>query len=312
MDRLYELSAGGLSLKISPFGCTIMSLAAPDRYGKAADVVLGYDTIEEYAASEGPCFGAVIGRVAGRIRDAKFELDGATYKLTENIKGASLHGGTVGFNKRLFTVADYLGGAKLILEYESPEGEEGYPGNLKLRVSYELIKGNALKVNYSAESDAATPVNFTNHSYFNLAGHDSGSIEGHTLRINSSLVAETDDGLCATGRLLPLSAAPLDFGSARTIDTELDHCFVFPEPGGLSRLAAELYEPRSGRLLEVFTNCPAMQVYTANYLQNEPGKGGAVYGPHSGICLETQEFQPFILRPGTLFSRTTIYRFSVL
>ena len=331
---LYTLANDpGVEARIMTYGGTLVSLRTPDRRGVRADIVLGFDDFPSYL-DQHPYFGSLIGRYANRIAGAKFQLNNQSYQLAQNDGRHHLHGGFRGFDKVLWEARPQasLAGAQLALGYLSPAGEEGYPGNLSVRVVYTLSDGNELRLDYSATTDADTPVNLTNHAYFNLAA--SGTVLGHILRLVAEKFLPVDDGLIPTGEKRPVHGTPFDFTQTAAIgsrikdaDSQLrlaggyDHCWILNKEAAACALAAELYEPQSGRLLSVFTTQPGMQLYTGNFLNGSiRGKEGAVYEKHAGICLETQHFpnspnQPTfptsLLKVGETYRQTTIYRFGV-
>ncbi|MHA3775549.1 aldose epimerase family protein [Verrucomicrobiota bacterium sgz303538] len=332
---LYTLAReGGLRVAITNFGGTITSVWAPDRTGTPADVVLGYETLEGYLAGKS-FFGGIIGRYGNRIARGRFTLDGGEYVLPTNNGPNHLHGGPGGFDRVLWhaeagQVAD---GVALKLSRLSTDGEEGYPGNLRVEVTYTLTGADTLRIDYHAVTDKATPVNLTNHAYFNLAGHAGGDILGHELEIVADHITPVDVGLIPTGELAPVAGTPFDFRQPRRVgervdadDEQLrfaggyDHNFVLRRTGKANlELAARVYEVGSGRILEVLTTEPAIQFYCGNFLKGaDIGKGGTIYGYRSGFCLETQHFpdspnQPnfpsTILHPGEVYHTTTLYRF---
>lgn len=337
--HLYTLkNARGMTMRVSDYGCIIVSLTAPDRDGKYADIVLGYDRLADYVKAT-PYFGAVVGRYGNRIAGGKFTLDGKTHTLaTNNDPGGipcHLHGGDVGFDKVLWDSEEICkdGAVGIQFHYLSRDGEEGYPGNLDVTVRYWLTGDNELRIEYEATTDQATPVNLTHHSYFNLGGHDSGTILNHELMIAADNITPVDKGLIPTGKLLPVAGTPFDFTKPTAIgkrvdadDEQLkfglgyDHNFVLSRWDGKLRLAARVYEPTSGRFMEVHTTEPGVQFYCGNFLDgSNVGKGGRACQHRTGFCLETQhfpdspnhpEFPSTILRPGEVYRHTTVYRFA--
>ncbi len=325
----YTLTNGKMTAKVITYGAILRELIVPDRSGKPGDVVLGFDTLEGYLAGH-PYFGATTGRVANRIAKGKFTLDGVDYKLAVNNGPNSLHGGLKGFDKVVWKAENVSGskGAAVKLSYVSKDGEEGYPGNLTVSVTYTVTPENELKIDYTATTDKATPVNLTNHSYFNLAG--GGSILGHELMLDSELYTPVDADLIPTGGVDSVSGTPLDFTRSTPIGARLgelkgepkgyDHNFVLRGAPGVLKPAATVRDSASGRVLEMFTTEPAVQLYTANFLDGKlKGKGGVVYQPHQAFCLEAQhypdsvhhdQFPSTILRPGSTYTQTTIYKFS--
>jgi aldose 1-epimerase len=321
-----------LEARITNYGGRIVSLSVPDRGGKFADVVLGFDSLPEYL-SDGTFFGALVGRYANRIGGAHFTLDGIQYKLEKNSDENSLHGGSQGFDKKLW-VPRLLTDGGLELTYHSKDGEEGFPGNLTATVVYHLTDANEIRIDYHAATDKDTIVNLTNHSYFNLKGAGSGDILSHVLTMHASRFTPVDGGLIPTGELRSVAGTPLDFrtpvpigGRIRQNDEQLkrgngyDHNYALDRQGSGPRLAARVEEPESGRVLEVYTTEPGIQFYTGNFLDGTVrGKGGKVYTNRGGFCLETQHFPDspnkpgfpsVVLHPGQQFAETTIFRFLV-
>ncbi len=331
--HIYTLTnKDGLEARITNYGGIVVSLKTPDRNGAMADVVLGFDSLAGYVSNPSPYFGALIGRYGNRIAHARFTLDGVQYKLAANNGENSLHGGTRGFDKVVWTPRELPDGG-LELTYSSKDGEEGYPGNLKATVSYHLTDANELRIEYAAVTDKDTVLNLTNHSYFNLKGAGSGDILHHQIAINADRFTPVDAGLIPTGELREVAGTPFDLRKKSTeigarIDEKdeqlklgkgYDHNFILSrEESGLSG-AARVEEPTSGRVLEVHTTEPGIQFYTGNFLDGTiTGKGGKVYGHRSGLCLETQHFpdspnQPkfpsTLLKPGQKFESITVWRF---
>jgi aldose 1-epimerase len=322
-------NAHGLRARVITWGATLVEMSVPDRAGKLADVTLGFDAIERYLQPH-PQFGNVVGRYANRIGGAKFSLEGKEVKLATNSGRNHIHGGPTGFAKRHWK-AEPAGPRAVRLSYTSADGEEGYPGKLTVAVTYTLTEKDELRLDYEATTDAPTVVNLSNHTYWNLAGR--GDVLGHELRLNASRFTAVDRELIPTGTLAPVAGTPLDFTKAKPVGRDLeaakaadgfggyDHNYVIdaPKPGDLT-LAAEVHDPESGRTMRCLTTEPGVQLYTANHLKDLAGRNGAVYGPHAGLCLETQhfpdspnhpEFPSTTLRPGETFRSTTIYEFSV-
>jgi aldose 1-epimerase len=328
--ELYTLTnASGLIAKIMTYGATVTALHVPDRNGKMEDIVLGFDDLRGYLG-EHPHFGGIIGRVANRIAKGRFALDGKEYRLAINNGPNSLHGGVKGFDRVVWTgePSKESGGVGVKLSYMSRDGEEGFPGNLSVEVTYTLTDGNELRIDYTARTDAPTPVNLTNHSYFNLAG--SGDILGHELTLKAERFTPVDDTLIPTGEIHSVKGTPLDFTRPAAIGSRLGQ--IKGNPGGYDinyvlnggtrlKLAARVYEPKSGRVMEVLTTEPGLQFYSGNFLDGSiTGKRGAIYNKHAGFCLETQHFPDsvhhpnfpsVILRPGQTYWQSTIYKFSV-
>ena len=327
-------NSNGLKAKIMTYGGIITELWVPDRNGKMADVVLGHETLKRYLDGH-PYFGCITGRVANRIAKGKFTLDGKEYSLAINNDPNHLHGGKVGFDKVNWNATSYVSDnqlAALTLKYRSRDGEEGYPGNLDVMVTYKLTNLNALEIEYIAiAADKATPVNLTNHSYFNLAGHNSGDILAHRLELFADKYTPTDDTLIPTGKIEPVKDTPYDFTTMKDIGKDIkmlkgdpvgyDVNYVLrAEAAKEPKLAARVFEPKSGRILEVLTTEPGVQLYTGNFLDGkDKGKGEAVYKQYAGFCLETQHFPDavnqknfpsVIYKPGTNYQQNTVFRFS--
>jgi len=333
---IYTLTnSHGVEARITNFGGILTSLRVPDRKGKADDVVLGFDNLDAYLKGD-PWFGALIGRYGNRIAKGRFTLNGIEYKLATNNGENHLHGGIKGFDKVIWNARPMKvpGSAALELTYLSKDGEEGYPGNLSVKVTYTLTNANELKIDYSATTDKDTVVNLTHHSYFNLAGQGNGDILNHRLYLNASRFTPIDAGSIPTGGLRSVRGTPFDFirmtpiGARINADDEqlkfgsgYDHNFVLNGKTGVMRLAARVYEPTTGRVMEVLTTEPGLQFYSGNFLDGTlTGKEGKVYQRRSGFCLETQHypdspnkpnFPSTVLRKGARYHTTTIYRFSV-
>lgn len=333
---LYVLSnKKGMQVAITNFGATIVSVKVPDRNGKVADVVLGYDDVKDYESGKA-YFGATVGRYANRIAHGEFTLNGATYTLAKNDGENHLHGGVRGFSKKMWTAKEVSTGNRPALKftYVSEDGEEGYPGKLKASVTFTLTDKSELIIQYAAATDKATVINLTNHSYFNLAGQDSGDILSHHLTLYADKFTPVDATLIPTGELRNVKGTPFDFTRAEAIGTRInqsdqqlkfgkgyDHNWVLKKNkvGGLSP-AAELYDAQSGRVVDVQTTEPGVQFYSGNFLDGTArGKAGKAYNYRTGLCLETQHFpdspnHPHFptttLKPGERFRSTTIYAFS--
>jgi aldose 1-epimerase len=331
---LYTLTnANGMQAGILTYGGTVVSLTAPDRNGKYADVVLGLDDLAAYKKGTA-FFGALIGRYGNRIGHAQFTLDGKTYKLPANDNGNTLHGGPEGFDKRIWTAVPGSGpdGQTLELTYVSKDGEEGFPGTLTSKVVYTLTPKNELKIDYSATTDKPTVVNLTNHSYFNLAGQGEGDILGHEVMIAADRFTPVDDKLIPTGELRPVTGTPFDFTKPTAIGARIDandeqikfgkgydHNWVLNKGAGGLTKAAEVTEPKSGRVMEVWTTEPALQFYTGNFLDGTLSGKGKTYPRRGAFCMETQHypdspnkpaFPTTELKPGEAYKTTTLYRFS--
>jgi len=310
----------GLEVSITNYGGAVVSLKAPDRKGEFADVVLGYETLEEYVRNP-RYFGGLIGRHANRIGRGKFSLNGASYQLTQNNGMNHLHGGSRGFDKRVWNVIGVVddGRAILRLGYSSRDGEEGYPGNLSAAVTYKLLPDNELEIDYRATTDRDTIVNLTNHSYFNLAGK--GTILDHELTLHADSFTPVSEELVPTGEVKPVANTVMDFRQSRRIaQGGYDHNFVLRDVDAWIRPAARLFEPESGRVLEILTKEPGIQFYSGNFLDGSLiGRGGVPYEKYAGLCLEPQHFPDApnhvnfpstVLRPGEVYKHTSVYRFS--
>jgi aldose 1-epimerase len=333
VDLFVLTNKNGMTAKIMTYGAIITELDVPDRDGRMGDVVLGFDNLQGYLEGH-PFFGAIVGRVANRIAKAKFTLNGVEYKLKKNNGPNALHGGLKGFDKVVWKVEEVgsgkKGGVSLKLTHTSPDGDEGYPGNLSVAVAYTLTDKNELKIDYEATTDKATPVNLSNHTYFNLAGAGTGDILDHEVTLAADKYTPVDETLIPTGKIEQVKGTPLDFTRPAKIGARIDqlkneprgydHNFVLNGGGKKLALAAVVREPKSGRILEMFTTEPGVQFYTGNFLDGkQKGKGGVAYKQHYGFCLEAQHFpdsvnQPSfpstILEPEKKYMQTTIYRFS--
>jgi aldose 1-epimerase len=332
--RFTLIGAGGMEVEVLEYGAVIRALRVPDRWDHASDVVLGYDDLEGYE-DDRFYLGAVVGRSAGRIRGGSFVLDGERVDLPINDGVHHLHGGVRGLGKAVWRGAAFVKDetAGVTLKYLSPDGEEGYPGSLAVQVTYTLSPSNVLAVEYQAQTDRPTPVNLTQHSYFNLAGEGVGDVLGHELTLYADRFAPLGRDLIPTGELAPVAGTPLDFRSPRPVGAEIDapheqlrigggydHTYALRRADGGLAPAAVLSDPASGRVLEVFTTEPAMQLYSANFLNaSVVGKQGHPYGRRAGLCLETQHFPDApnqaafpstILRPGEPRRTRTELRFS--
>jgi aldose 1-epimerase len=332
--QLFTLAnAKGMKATISTYGGTLTSLLVPDKDGKLSDVILGFDNVSGYTSPEfkksNPYFGALIGRYGNRIAKGQFTIDGKAYHVGVNNGPNSLHGGNVGFNQKVWTAkpGTSADGQTLTLTYLSKDGEEGYPGNLNVTVVYTLTADNALKIDYTATTDKATPVNLTNHTYFNLAQGHSKDVLAHQVTLPADRYTVVDAGLIPTGELKPVKGTPFDFTSPHAIGERIaqvpggyDHNWVLNQATG-QHSAATVYEPTTGRTMEVTTDEPGVQFYTGNFLDGSlKGKDGVVYGKHAGFCLETQhfpdspnqaKFPSTILKPGQTYHTTTSYTFGV-
>jgi len=333
---LFSLSnKRGMDVSITNFGATVVTLRVPDRAGKSADVVLGYDALAGYENGKS-YFGATVGRYANRIAGGKFSIGGKTYTLPQNDGPNTLHGGIIGFNKKVWKVREIPSSDSAALEmtYLSADGEEGFPGNLSVKVVFTVPSDrNELKIEYSATTDRDTVLNLTNHSYFNLAGEGNGDILDHVLTLHAKQFTPVDKTLIPTGDLRDVAGTPLDFNIRTVIGKRInddyeqlvvgkgyDHNWVLATGAGKSlTIAAEAYDPKSGRRLEVATTEPGLQFYSGNFLDGSKGKGGKAYPVRSAFCLETQHFPDSpnhpnfpstVLKPGAVFHSETVFRFS--
>ena len=327
IDLYLLTNAKGLKAAITNFGGILVSLETPDRNGALADITLGHDNLEG-CLNDACYFGATVGRFANRIAHAAFTLNGVTYQLAANDSGHHLHGGIKGYNKVVWqaqetTAADSVG---LKLTYFSPDGEEGYPGNLNCTVTYTLTDADELRIDYLADTDKPTPVNLTHHSYFNLAGQGAGDILSHELTINADFITPVDPAQIPSGRLDPVKDSPFDFTKPVAIGARIDqvpggydHNYVLNDSSGKLCHAATVHDPATGRIMEIHTTEPGIQLYTGNFLDGSvTGKAGKKYQKHYALCLETQHFpdapnQPdfpsTILEPGQQYTHTIIHKF---
>jgi aldose 1-epimerase len=316
----------GTEVKILNYGGTITSILVKDKNNQLGDVVLGFDSLSGYTQKGNPYIGALVGRYANRIANGKFTLDGKTYTLATNNNGNHLHGGLKGFDKVVWHVASATDNS-LALSYISKDGEEGYPGNLNVKVVYSLGADNGLKIDYTATTDKATPINLSNHSYFNLSAGKDSTILDHELMLNADKYTAVNDKLIPTGNLPPVKGGPMDFTKSKRIGNDIgkvkggyDHNWVLNKKGDALEQIGSVYHPASGRLMEIYTTQPGVQFYTGNFLDGSlTGKGGQKYVQHAGLCLETQHFpdspnQPSfpnaVLKPGETFHQVTMYKFS--
>jgi aldose 1-epimerase len=330
IDQYTLRNAKGAVAKIITYGATLTELWVPDRNGKSSDVVLGFDTLQGYLAASDPYFGATVGRYANRIAKGKFTLDGREYTLAINNGPNSLHGGKIGFSRRVWKAEPLkvAHGAAVRFTYTSKDGEEGYPGNLTVSATYELTDDNALKISYTAQTDKATPINLTNHSYFNLNGAGNGNILKETLWLNADRYTPTDSTLIPTGELKSVKGTPYDFLKPQEIGARIsqipdvggyDINYVLNGEMGKLRKIAVVKDSFSGRVMEVSTTEPGVQLYIAIGLDGTIHGNGGAYEKYGAVCLETQHFPDSvnhanfpsaILRPGKEFHSETIYRFS--
>ncbi len=334
--QLYTMTnKSGMTVKVTNYGAIITSIVVPDRTGKLADVALGYDRVEDYMnAVDKPYFGAIVGRYGNRIAKGKFSIGGESYSLAVNNGPNHLHGGVIGFDKVVWDAKPLTSGNAIELSYASKDREEGYPGNLTIKITYTLDEDNSITVDYHATTDKATPVNMTQHTYFNLKGEGEGTILDHELMLNAKKYTPVDEGLIPTGVMLDVVGTPFDFTTAKPIGRDIgqtdeqlkfglgyDHNFVLDKgttPKGMT-LAAKVYEPTTGRTLEITTNEPGIQFYCGNFLDGRlKGKSGKPYVHRGGFCLETQHYpdspnQPnfpsSILKPDDVYQTSTSFKF---
>lgn len=324
---------GGMQARLMTRGATLVELYVPDRDARSANVVCGFDDVAGYESERNQYFGCTTGRVANRIAKGRFTLDGVEYKLAVNNGVNHLHGGVKrSLDKVVWkgTKVQSKNGQGVRFEYTSPDGEEGYPGNLKIAVTYTLTKDNALRIDYTATTDKATPVYLTNHSYFNLAGAGSGTVLDHDLMIAADSYIPTDDTQIPTGKIDPVAGTPLDFTKPMRIGARIepliktaalgyDHCYVLRKREKQATLAARLSDAKSGRVMTVLTDQPGVQLYSGNHLRGDKGRDGKTYEKRGALCLETgafpdavnhPDFPSIILRPGQTNRHTCIYAFS--
>ena len=322
-------NANGLVVKLTNYGAIVVSVETPDRDGKLANITLGFDKLDGYLQRH-PYFGATVGRYCNRIAKGKFTLDGQEYTLATNNGENHLHGGDAGFDKQAWKAEEVNtdNGVGIKFTRRSVDGEEGYPGNLDVTTIYTLTNANELHMEFSATTDKATPCNLTNHNYWNLAGAGSGTIENHELQLESDKYLPVDAGLIPTGELADVKGTPLDFSSPHKIGERMqqidadpvgyDHCYVLRSQDGKLALAARVKEPTSGRVMEIYTTQPGIQLYSGNFLDGSESGGG--YNQYGAFCLETQhypdspnhpEFPSTILKPGETYKQTTVHKFFV-
>ena len=335
--EIYKLTnAHGVEARFITYGATLVSLTAPDRSGKLANIVLGFDSLEKYVAAGVPYYGATVGRYANRIAKARFALDGKTYQLAANDGPNTLHGGKRGFDKRIWQAAEIPaaqgGGVRMTLV--SADGDEGYPGEVTAQVVYKLDDHDNLEIDYHVTTTAPTPVNLANHAYFNLTGDPANTVLDHVVTINADRFTPVDATLIPTGELRPVAGTPFDFRTPHAVGARIgaddeqlrlgrgyDHNWVLNTAGAGMTLAATVTEPRSGRSLEVRTTQPGVQFYTGNFMDGKPSGVGSVYAYRTGLCFETQHFPDSpnhpafpstILRPGQVYSQKTILALRVV
>ncbi len=333
---LYTMTnKNGMQVSVLDYGANIVDIIVPDKNGKMADVNLGYDTVSGYE-NNGPGYGSFLGRVANRIADAKFNVNGKTYEVVKNDGPNCLHSGLKSYNKYMYETEVFEEADGMTVEFSrlSPDMEQGFPGNMDLTISYTLTDANELVIEYFAVSDQDTVLNLTNHSYFNLKGEGSGTVLDHKAWINSDKITTTNENLIPTGEYTPVDGTPMDFRTMKTIGQDIeadyeplkqgcgyDHNYVLKhEEEGAVEKVAELYEETTGRCMEVFTDLPGMQFYSANHIGEEKGKGGKTYRSRDAICFETQFYPNTLniptfpggrLKAGEEFESVTVYKFSV-
>ncbi|MCI9411391.1 MAG: galactose mutarotase [Eubacterium sp.] len=326
---LYAIeNKNGMKAEVIDYGANIVRLLVPDKEGKLDDVVLGFDDVTGYEVN-GCFFGAFIGRHGNRIGDARFELNGVTYELEKNDGENNLHGGTPGYHQVMYEAASMDN--SVTFYRVSPDMEQGYPGNLEISVTYTVTDDNELKISYLAKSDKDTLCNVTNHTYFNLKGHDGGEITDHKVWIRANGFTETTDDLIPNGNIVDVTGTPMDFREKKAIGDDIeadykpltiaggyDHNYALDKTPGKVEKVAELSEETTGRTMEVYTDLPGMQLYTGNFIKKENGKNGTEYTKRTGVCFETQffpnsvnvpAFDSCVLKAGDAFASTTIYRF---
>ena len=321
--KIFDLEASaGLGLSITNYGCIITSVRMPDREGNVEEIAAGFPQLESYLGDH-PYFGAIVGRVANRIGGARFQIDGKEYKISANKGKDHLHGGFEGFDRKLWDCEAEVGEseAKITFRYTSPHLEEGYPGNLKNEVVYTFLDNNTLWMTFSAETDAPTHVNLTNHGYYNLGGFKN-DVTDHKLRIHASSFLELNDELIATGKMLGCAENDMDFRDFRNVKLPMDHCFVMDDLPEKMKPKVQLIHEASGRRLSIRSTQPGLQVYTSNYLEGTlTGHNNMAYEQYSAICLETQglpnsanisEFPSTLLRPGEKYLQMVFFQFDVV
>lgn len=324
VDQFVLSNGNGLTAKVITFGATLTSLISPDRHGKPEEIILGYDNLEGYLLPH-PYFGATVGRFANRIARGRFSIDGKVYQVACNDNGNHLHGGNVGFSRRIWKAEAFSreDASGVVFSYRSPSGEENYPGNLDVTVTYTLTENNELIIEYSAVTDAPTPVNLTNHTYWNLEGAGTGKIYDHVLSIDADAYLEVDEELVPSGRKIPVEGTPFDFRKPKPIGKDIeaaggyDHCFVLNRNDELPQI--RVTAPHSGRVLTIYATQPGLQFYTGNFLADTPTRSGTV-GKHDAFCLETEgfpdavnhpEFPDPVLRPGKRYYEKAVHKFDI-
>jgi aldose 1-epimerase len=328
IDHFTLTNKGGLETGIITYGGIIVSLKTLDKNGNLADIVLGCDTLDDYL-NETSYFGCIVGRCVNRIRNARFSLNGIEYMVSKNCGENHIHGGIKGFDKAVWDATEIkaANSVALKLTYVSKDSEEGYPGNLKCTVIYTLTNDNELKISYEAQTDKTTVLNLTNHSYFNLAGYNASDVFDHEIMINADKFTVSDETLIPTGEIKSVKGTPLDFTKSIAIGARIakvrggyDLNYILNSSDGSLALAARVYELKTGRIMEIYTTQPGIQLYTGNFLNGSSKGKGAVYNKHSGFCLETQHypnspnipnFPSTVLEPGQKYHQVTVHRFSV-
>lgn len=323
---LYTISNGDMSFSVTNFGCIITSINLPNAIGTRDDIVLGYSTLEGYTNNV-PYFGCIVGRFANRISNAAFNLIGKTWNLTPNDSTNTLHGGNPGYHKAVWKARPFSNNreAGVVFSRKSPSGEQGFPGNLDLSVTYSLSENNDISLRYSAKTDEPTPVNLTNHTYFNLAGSSSPSVLDHQVQLFADRYIPVNEKAIPSGEILDVVGTPFDFRSPKAIGKDIsqvtggfDHTWEINRSGEALNVVAGVYEPVTRRSLTVYSTQPGVQFYTGNFLDNEKGKMGCLYSNHAGFCLETQhfpdspnrpEFPSCFLLPGDKYKQNTVWHF---
>ena len=326
--HLFTINNGEMSFSATDYGCTITSIVLPSKSGQKDDIVLGFPSIESYMRNWNCFFGVFVGRFANRIGGTSFTLNGKKYTLDNNDGGNTLHGGFHGYNRMKWKaeIVETQSGSGISFTRTSPDGEQGFPGNVTLEVLYLLNDNNELTMRYRAKTDADTPINLTNHSYFNLKGAGNGDILDQELSINASSYLEVDNQLIPTGKLISVKGTPFDFTEPKTIGKDIgkvpggyDHCFCLNKDAGRLTKCATVRDPNSGRSMTIHTNQPGVQFYAANSVNGVCGKNGDIYNKHSALCLETQQYPDFpnksdfpqcILRPNEQFEAITVHSFA--
>ncbi len=324
----YVISNDKMSFSVIEYGAIITSISVPDKNGRLSDIALGFDTLDDYVNRNDKYFGAIVGRFANRIKDASFTLNNRTYQLDKNDNGNCLHGGKNGYDKMYYQaqIIKTNEGTGVKLFRKSENGEQGFPGNLNIEIEYILSENNEIIMNYSAKTDKDTPVNLTNHTYFNLAGNGTGTVKNHVLFLDSEKYLTVDNVLIPDGNIVSVADNAFDFRTEKPIGKQIDtitgggydHCYVLS--GNIHKCSARVYEPKTGRLMEMYTDQPGVQFYSGNFLGGIKGKNNKKYNTHDGFCLETQQFPDApnnkdfpdcIITPEKPYSAKTVYKFSI-